>query len=170
MQSLRFEVWEKEETIWKRMTFLGSPSCCVVCSLSSRLLQKKIRALPRPLHHYTKRNRPDYFPNANASPRRFVKCLAQKKKKQSQAESAEADTQFQFERLFSTLNQATLKREPGSLSSAVFLVAGTTVWNPFFFLFFSFPLFNRLSRLFLFLATCKFLSGKLIGIWNNGLL
>ncbi|EPS65561.1 hypothetical protein M569_09215, partial [Genlisea aurea] len=33
----------------------------------------------------------------------------------------------QFERLFSNLNQASLKREPGSLSSAVFLVAGTTV-------------------------------------------
>jgi tyrosine-specific transport protein len=101
------------------MAFLGSPSCCVVvipsCSLSSRLLQKKIHTLPLPLHHYTKRNRPDYFSNANASPspspRKFVKCLSQKK--QSQAESAEAATQFQFERLFSNLNQATLKREPG---------------------------------------------------------
>ncbi|KAF5447629.1 hypothetical protein F2P56_033168 [Juglans regia] len=34
---------------------------------------------------------------------------------------------FEFERLFSNLNQATLKREPGSLSSAIVLVAGTTV-------------------------------------------
>ncbi|XP_049931686.1 uncharacterized protein LOC116246216 isoform X6 [Nymphaea colorata] len=33
----------------------------------------------------------------------------------------------EFERLFSNLNQVTLKRDPGSLSSAVFLVAGTTV-------------------------------------------
>ncbi|CAN6476669.1 unnamed protein product [Victoria cruziana] len=33
----------------------------------------------------------------------------------------------EFERLFSNLNQVTLKREQGSLSSAVFLVAGTTV-------------------------------------------
>ncbi|KAH0455115.1 hypothetical protein IEQ34_017039 [Dendrobium chrysotoxum] len=33
----------------------------------------------------------------------------------------------EFERLFSNLNQATMKREPGSLSSAIFLVAGTTV-------------------------------------------
>jgi hypothetical protein len=32
-----------------------------------------------------------------------------------------------FERLFSNLNQSTLKRESGSLSSAIFLVAGTTV-------------------------------------------
>ncbi|KAI0498112.1 hypothetical protein KFK09_021353 [Dendrobium nobile] len=33
----------------------------------------------------------------------------------------------EFERLFSNLNQATMKREPGSLTSAIFLVAGTTV-------------------------------------------
>ncbi|XP_042514198.1 tyrosine-specific transport protein-like isoform X1 [Macadamia integrifolia] len=33
----------------------------------------------------------------------------------------------EFGRLFSNLNQVTLKREPGSLSSAIFLVAGTTV-------------------------------------------
>ncbi|KAL6340696.1 hypothetical protein AAG906_014386 [Vitis piasezkii] len=39
----------------------------------------------------------------------------------------QSDEQVEFERLFSNLNQATLKREPGSLSSAIFLVAGTTV-------------------------------------------
>ncbi|RVW76028.1 hypothetical protein CK203_055302 [Vitis vinifera] len=39
----------------------------------------------------------------------------------------QSDDQVEFERLFSNLNQATLKREPGSLSSAIFLVAGTTV-------------------------------------------
>ncbi|KAG9454792.1 hypothetical protein H6P81_007696 [Aristolochia fimbriata] len=33
----------------------------------------------------------------------------------------------EFERLFSNLNQVSMKREQGSLSSAVFLVAGTTV-------------------------------------------
>ncbi|PKA61775.1 hypothetical protein AXF42_Ash008606 [Apostasia shenzhenica] len=33
----------------------------------------------------------------------------------------------EFERLFSNLNQASMKREPGSVSSAIFLVAGTTV-------------------------------------------
>ncbi|KAI4383710.1 hypothetical protein MLD38_009516 [Melastoma candidum] len=43
-------------------------------------------------------------------------------------ETAEEErSELEFERLFSNLNQATLKREPGSLSSAVFLVAGTTV-------------------------------------------
>ncbi|KAL4282744.1 hypothetical protein GQ457_16G007110 [Hibiscus cannabinus] len=46
----------------------------------------------------------------------------------SQGQSADDQPQvYEFERLFSNLNQATLKREPGSLSSAVFLVAGTTV-------------------------------------------
>ncbi|KAJ0978930.1 hypothetical protein J5N97_014404 [Dioscorea zingiberensis] len=33
----------------------------------------------------------------------------------------------EFERLFSNLNQATMKREPGSLTSSILLVAGTTV-------------------------------------------
>nr|TKS17255.1 uncharacterized protein D5086_0000015270 [Populus alba] len=36
--------------------------------------------------------------------------------------------EYEVERLFSNLNQVTLKREPGSLSSAIFLVAGTTVY------------------------------------------
>ncbi|XP_042394488.1 tyrosine-specific transport protein-like isoform X2 [Zingiber officinale] len=33
----------------------------------------------------------------------------------------------EFERLFSNLNQATMKREPGSVTSGIFLVTGTTV-------------------------------------------
>ncbi|XP_074289994.1 uncharacterized protein LOC141616763 isoform X1 [Silene latifolia] len=37
------------------------------------------------------------------------------------------DKEFEFEKLFSNLNQASLKHEPGSLSSSIFLVAGTTV-------------------------------------------
>ncbi|MQL96317.1 hypothetical protein Taro_028991 [Colocasia esculenta] len=41
--------------------------------------------------------------------------------------SAERESTQVFERLFSNLNQATMKREPGSVTSAVFLVAGTTV-------------------------------------------
>ncbi|KAJ6315884.1 hypothetical protein OIU78_019206 [Salix suchowensis] len=35
--------------------------------------------------------------------------------------------EYEVERLFSNLNQVTLKREPGSLSSSIFLVAGTTI-------------------------------------------
>ncbi|WOL06726.1 hypothetical protein Cni_G15460 [Canna indica] len=47
--------------------------------------------------------------------RRTLRCFSQRQSVQ------------EFERLFSNLNQATLKREPGSVTSAVFLVAGTTV-------------------------------------------
>ncbi|KAF7815554.1 putative tyrosine-specific transporter [Senna tora] len=46
---------------------------------------------------------------------------------QRQSQSAQEEEVLEIERLFSNLNQATLKREPGSLSSAIFLVAGTTV-------------------------------------------
>ncbi|PQQ16239.1 uncharacterized protein Pyn_00815 [Prunus yedoensis var. nudiflora] len=48
-------------------------------------------------------------------------------KSQLQPSESENETEFEFERLFSNLNQATLKREAGSLSSAIFLVAGTTI-------------------------------------------
>nr|GMD61671.1 Tyrosine-specific transport protein [Ipomoea batatas] len=44
-----------------------------------------------------------------------------------QVQKQEDEQVYEFERLFSNLNQATLKREPGSLSSAIFLVAGTTI-------------------------------------------
>ncbi|CAK7331875.1 unnamed protein product [Dovyalis caffra] len=44
-----------------------------------------------------------------------------------QCMSQSQQQEYEVERLFSNLNQATLKREPGSLSSAIFLVAGTTV-------------------------------------------
>ncbi|XP_007015321.2 PREDICTED: tyrosine-specific transport protein [Theobroma cacao] len=54
------------------------------------------------------------------TPLRTFKCS-------SQRQSADQAQEYEFERLFSNLNQATLKREPGSLSSAIFLVAGTTV-------------------------------------------
>lgn len=47
---------------------------------------------------------------------------------QEEVKTQQAQVQkYEFERLFSNLNQATLKREPGSLSSSIFLVAGTTV-------------------------------------------
>ncbi|KAK7276626.1 hypothetical protein RIF29_17769 [Crotalaria pallida] len=57
------------------------------------------------------------------------KCFLQKQSNSSSQEQEEEEEQevFEFERLFSNLNQATLKREPGSLTSAIFLVAGTTV-------------------------------------------
>uniref|UniRef100_A0A803PY02 Tyrosine-specific transport protein n=1 Tax=Cannabis sativa TaxID=3483 RepID=A0A803PY02_CANSA len=60
-----------------------------------------------------------YCPKTTTHSHKF-KCFSQDP---SQSESQ----QLQFERLFSNLNQVTFKREPGSLSSAIFLVAGTTV-------------------------------------------
>lgn len=60
-------------------------------------------------------------------PVRF-KCLSMRKYGEGKGELPQDEEQvFQFERLYSNLNQVTLKREPGSLSSGVFLVAGTTV-------------------------------------------
>ncbi|KAK9224859.1 hypothetical protein WN943_009898 [Citrus x changshan-huyou] len=53
---------------------------------------------------------------------RVIKCFSNR-----QSQSTEQEFEFEFERLFSNLNQATLTRESGSLSSAIFLVAGTTV-------------------------------------------
>ncbi|KQK14799.1 uncharacterized protein LOC100846275 isoform X2 [Brachypodium distachyon] len=43
------------------------------------------------------------------------------------AESRSQDSQPQLERLFSNVNQATMKHEPGSVTGSIFLVAGTTV-------------------------------------------
>uniref|UniRef100_A0A7N0V0Q0 Tyrosine-specific transport protein n=2 Tax=Kalanchoe fedtschenkoi TaxID=63787 RepID=A0A7N0V0Q0_KALFE len=50
-----------------------------------------------------------------------LRCFSQRK------QEARGREVYEFERLFSNLNQSTLRREPGSLSSAVLLVAGTTV-------------------------------------------
>ncbi|KAL0419457.1 UNVERIFIED_CONTAM: Tyrosine-specific transport protein [Sesamum radiatum] len=65
--------------------------------------------------------------------RASVKCFSKGpssagQNKQELVQEVEDEGQvYEFERLFSNLNQATLKREPGSLSSSIFLVAGTTV-------------------------------------------
>ncbi|KAL8170852.1 hypothetical protein V2J09_022656 [Rumex salicifolius] len=56
-----------------------------------------------------------------------VKCSAQKPPTPQPPTVVEQEQRYEFERLFSNLNQATLKREPGSVASSVFLVAGTTV-------------------------------------------
>ncbi|KAL3611021.1 hypothetical protein D5086_002041 [Populus alba] len=44
-----------------------------------------------------------------------------------QCMSRSQQQEYEVERLLSNLNQVTLKREPGSLSSAILLVAGTTI-------------------------------------------
>ncbi|KAG4129858.1 hypothetical protein ERO13_D09G106200v2 [Gossypium hirsutum] len=65
------------------------------------------------LHHHSHHQLPTPF--------KTFKCSSQRQSSDNQPQ------EYEFERLFSNLNQATLKREPGSLSSATFLVAGTTV-------------------------------------------
>ncbi|KAL2535968.1 Tryptophan/tyrosine permease [Forsythia ovata] len=66
------------------------------------------------------------------SSRAAIKCFSQKPSAEQQQQlieegEEEKEEVYEFERLFSNLNQATLNREPGSLSSAIFLVAGTTI-------------------------------------------
>ncbi|KAL1189217.1 hypothetical protein V5N11_032630 [Cardamine amara subsp. amara] len=64
---------------------------------------------------------------------RFFKYLPQRvsdDRRETQVtteEDEEEEKIVEFERLFSNLNPSTLKQESGSLSSAIFLVAGTTV-------------------------------------------
>ncbi|KAH7677194.1 Amino acid/polyamine transporter 2 protein [Dioscorea alata] len=54
-----------------------------------------------------------------STPLKSLRCSSSSQRQQERT--------LEFERLFSNLNQATMKREPGSLTSAIFLVAGTTV-------------------------------------------
>ncbi|XP_073273468.1 uncharacterized protein [Primulina huaijiensis] len=69
------------------------------------------------------------FRLGGSSLRTSFKCFSRGKEKQQMVQESEAEDEqvSEFEGLFSNLNQATLRREPGSLSSAIFLVAGTTV-------------------------------------------
>ncbi|XP_034213825.1 tyrosine-specific transport protein isoform X3 [Prunus dulcis] len=115
-------------------------SCCVVipCSWSSRrLLHSSAHPLPLNCRNGKRRTRrsksKSHFSNTPTtpppSPRKLLtKCLPQSQKEsQLQPSESETETEFEFDRLFSNLNQATLKREAGSLPSAIFLVAGTTI-------------------------------------------
>ncbi|KAG2311824.1 hypothetical protein Bca4012_026315 [Brassica carinata] len=61
---------------------------------------------------------------------RFFKFSPQRlsdERRETQVTTEEEEEVVEFQRLFSNLNRSTLKRESGSLSSAIFLVAGTTV-------------------------------------------
>ncbi|XP_021812771.1 uncharacterized protein LOC110755797 isoform X2 [Prunus avium] len=124
----------------KKMAAAFCSSCCVVipCSWSSRrLLHSSAHPLPLNCRNGKRKTRrsksKSHFSNTPTtpppSPRKLLtKCLPQSQKKsQVQPSESENETEFEFERLFSNLNQATLKREAGSLSSAIFLVAGTTI-------------------------------------------
>ncbi|CAN6560312.1 unnamed protein product [Malus baccata var. baccata] len=93
-------------------------------SPSSRLSLHYSGHRPLPLAHsystsYTKTGRRSDYSSRGERRNVVIKCL-----------SKESETEAEFElqrRLFSNLNQTTLKREPGSLASAILLVAGTTV-------------------------------------------
>ncbi|KAJ3697558.1 hypothetical protein LUZ61_001263 [Rhynchospora tenuis] len=63
---------------------------------------------------------------------REFRCFSQRQsteqlEKSSQQQLESKQSTEQLERLFSNLNQATMKHEPGSVTSSIFLVAGTTV-------------------------------------------
>ncbi|KAI7756457.1 hypothetical protein M8C21_010888, partial [Ambrosia artemisiifolia] len=56
------------------------------------------------------------------------RCLHQQQQQPPpELEEEQKDDKSEFQRLFSNLNPATLQREPGSVTSSVLLVAGTTV-------------------------------------------
>uniref|UniRef100_A0A0D9X2J6 Amino acid transporter transmembrane domain-containing protein n=1 Tax=Leersia perrieri TaxID=77586 RepID=A0A0D9X2J6_9ORYZ len=59
--------------------------------------------------------------------RRLQRCFCSQQYTERPSSSSSQQEQQQLERLFSNLNQATMEHEPGSVTSAIFLVAGTTV-------------------------------------------
>ncbi|GFZ18066.1 tryptophan/tyrosine permease [Actinidia rufa] len=66
--------------------------------------------------------------SSTAATKSSFKCFSQRQSiEQKSDKPPPPEEEFELERLFSNLNQATLKREPGSLTSAIFLVSGTTV-------------------------------------------
>ncbi|XP_021772244.1 uncharacterized protein LOC110736350 [Chenopodium quinoa] len=91
------------------------------------------------LHHIKPLNSVQFpqFPNTHLSNHLrnpSLRCFSQKQSQSTQKslikeeeELGKGVEKYEFERLFSNLNQATLKHEPGSLSSSIFLVAGTTI-------------------------------------------
>ncbi|GFP94243.1 tyrosine-specific transport protein [Phtheirospermum japonicum] len=91
-----------------------------------RKINKNPKIFPGPSNLHPTRNL--NLASVDSPLRAPFKCFSQEQEDQQLVQQVEAEDQVrEFERLFSNLNQATLKREPGSLSSAIFLVAGTTV-------------------------------------------
>ncbi|XP_059665495.1 uncharacterized protein LOC132311559 [Cornus florida] len=115
------------------MAFYSSSSPSSLLSSNLRIPINHV-PLPSPNHHSPSRSnshrrvrRRTIFAPPRTS-KRLTKCFSQRQfTEQEEDVEPKREEQFEFERLFSNLNQATLKREPGSLSSAVFLVAGTTI-------------------------------------------
>ncbi|XP_071912109.1 uncharacterized protein [Coffea arabica] len=102
--------------------FSSSPSCIRIMKHQPSMEAFHPLPLPRKLvirHRFAGRL-PMQFKS-------FSKRQSTEQIEQAKAAEGEEEKVYEFERLFSNLNQATLKRDPGSLSSAIFLVAGTTV-------------------------------------------
>ncbi|CAN1145429.1 Tyrosine-specific transport system [Linum perenne] len=98
--------------------YVSSFSLQIPSSLLKPLIKHKplhahhhFNSLTSPLYHH--HQLPIHFPT-RPKPITFI-CRSQEQQ------------EYVAERLFSNLNQATFKREPGSLPSAISLVAGTTV-------------------------------------------
>ncbi|KAI7982740.1 Tyrosine-specific transport protein [Camellia lanceoleosa] len=86
--------------------------------------ERTVAGVGRPLLLYRRFQKNPSSSSSSSSPTSLsVKCFSHRQSTQQE----EKDEEFQLERLFSNLNQVTLKREPGSLSSAILLVSGTTV-------------------------------------------
>ncbi|XP_058080006.1 uncharacterized protein LOC131228173 isoform X4 [Magnolia sinica] len=105
--------------ISERMAFSSPFSSLQLLPLSIRCrnpLSISERKLSDSLRFHTPSKNLTHSLRFRTPPSKTLKCFC-----------AQRQSTQQFERLFSNLNQATLKREPGSLSSAIFLVAGTTV-------------------------------------------
>ncbi|KAL5994689.1 hypothetical protein ACLOJK_024742 [Asimina triloba] len=80
--------------------------------------------------HLSTRCRSSSRPSALTFPPRLGHCQQQQRlrcPKPLKCFCSQRQYSQDFERLFSNLNRATLKREPGSVTSATFLVTGTTV-------------------------------------------
>ncbi|KVH89713.1 Tryptophan/tyrosine permease, partial [Cynara cardunculus var. scolymus] len=87
------------------------------------------RHIQRRSHHHCSKTSIQLSPTTPLGVTRF-RCFSSQGQQQPSEEKPrlEEDSEdFEFERLFSNLNRATLKREPGSVTSSVLLVAGTTV-------------------------------------------
>ncbi|CAH1427228.1 unnamed protein product [Lactuca virosa] len=113
------------------MAAFSSPSCFppLSCSDNHKPLVFRISYHQRRRHHHHTKTSILLPPSTPLGLIKF-RCFSSQEQQQSSEQKPkleEDDVEFEFERLFSNLNRATLKREPGSVTSSILLVAGTTV-------------------------------------------
>ncbi|KAM7528515.1 hypothetical protein LguiB_031925 [Lonicera macranthoides] len=95
------------------------------CSNSHHQIQSK-QSMRRRFSLYCRRSRNLLLPRTKPAALSII-CFSQNQKQSSVEEEEEEEKEVQFVRLFSNLNQVSFKREPGSLTSSILLVAGTTI-------------------------------------------